>query len=85
MPCWESSEDIFPNPCGNLTDSEKEFKLYGGTRSEGPKLNTKINLSCSEKFLDSLYLQAASQPKTLDPSYAQLKPTNKYVYDNINK
>ncbi|CAO1328512.1 unnamed protein product [Diamesa tonsa] len=64
-PCWESNGDIFPRPCGNLTDSEKEQQLRGGTRSEGrrtPKLK-RNNRSCSEKHLDSLYLRAASQPK----------------------
>ncbi|XP_026466400.1 uncharacterized protein LOC113369980 [Ctenocephalides felis] len=33
-PCWESTVDVFPLPCGNLTDSEKEHHLRGGTRSE---------------------------------------------------
>lgn len=84
---WESSKDIFPKPCGNLTDSEKEIQLRGsGTRSEGrrtPKLK-RTNRSCSEKNLDSLYLRAASQPKLVDPSYAQLKPTNKCKTSNYN-
>lgn len=77
---------MFPSPCGNLTDSEKEIHLRGGTRSEGrrtPKLR-RSNRSCSEKYLDSLYLRAASQPKTVDHSYAQLKPTNKCKLTNYN-
>lgn len=85
-PCWESNIDVFPNPCGNLTDSEKEIQLRGGTRSEGrrtPKLK-RSDRSCSEKYLDSLYLRAASQPKTVDHSYAQLKPTNKCKLTNFN-
>lgn len=85
-PCWESNGDIFPRPCGNLTDSEKELQLRGGTRSEGrrtPKLK-RNNRSCSEKHLDSLYLRAASQPKVIDQSYAQLKPTNKCKLANYN-
>lgn len=78
--------DVFPSPCGNLTDSEKELQLRGGTRSEGrrtPKLR-RSNRSCSEKYLDSLYLRAASQPKVVDHSYAQLKPTNKCKLTNFN-
>lgn len=85
-PCWESNVDIFPNPCGNLTDSEKEIQLRGGTRSEGrrtPKLK-RSSRSCSEKYLDNLYLRAASQPKVVDHSYAQLKPTNKCKLTNFN-
>jgi Variant SH3 domain len=69
-----------------LTDSEKELQLRGGTRSEGrrtPKLR-RNNRSCSEKYLDSLYLRAAGQPKTVDHAYAQLKPTNKCKLTNFN-
>uniref|UniRef100_A0A1A9V2U7 SH3 domain-containing protein n=1 Tax=Glossina austeni TaxID=7395 RepID=A0A1A9V2U7_GLOAU len=40
-PCWESNGDIFPKPCGNMTDSEKELHLRGGgsgtVRSEGAR------------------------------------------------
>ncbi|XP_030560908.1 uncharacterized protein LOC115762721 isoform X1 [Drosophila novamexicana] len=36
-PCWESNADIFPRPCGNMTDSEKEIRLRGGTRSDGAR------------------------------------------------
>ncbi|KAL9907471.1 uncharacterized protein ACN427_003623 [Glossina fuscipes fuscipes] len=40
-PCWESNGDIFPKPCGNMTDSEKELHLLGGgggsARSEGAR------------------------------------------------
>uniref|UniRef100_A0A1A9WPV9 SH3 domain-containing protein n=1 Tax=Glossina brevipalpis TaxID=37001 RepID=A0A1A9WPV9_9MUSC len=40
-PCWESNGDIFPKPCGNMTDSEKELHLRGGgggsARSEGTR------------------------------------------------
>ncbi|CRK95551.1 CLUMA_CG009016, isoform A [Clunio marinus] len=85
-PCWESNIDVFPSPCGNLTDSEKEVQLRGGTRSEGrrtPKLR-RSDQSWSEKYLDSLYLKAASQPKTIDHSYAQLKPTNMCTLTNYN-
>lgn len=83
--CWETNVDIFPNPCGNLTDSEKELQMRG-SQSEGrrtPKLR-RSDRSCSEKHLDSLYLRAASQPKILDHSYAQLKPTNKCKIMNFN-
>ncbi|XP_016993864.2 uncharacterized protein [Drosophila takahashii] len=36
-PCWESNADVFPRPCGNMTDSEKEIRLRGGTRSDGAR------------------------------------------------
>ena len=68
-----------------MTDSEKE-QMRVGTRSEGrrtPKLK-RSNRSCSEKNLDNLYLQAASQVKVADHSYAQLKPTNKCRLSNYN-
>lgn len=42
------------------------------------------NRSCSEKYLDSLYL-LASQPKINENSYAQLKPSDKCkVASNVN-
>ncbi|XP_052897793.1 uncharacterized protein LOC128304626 [Anopheles moucheti] len=80
-PCWESNKDIFPKPCGNLTDSEKEIQqLRGGTRSEGrrtPRLKrssansrsaVSITACNSERDLDSLYLRtvASNQPKVAD-------------------
>ncbi|XP_053674506.1 uncharacterized protein LOC128724810 [Anopheles nili] len=80
-PCWESNKDIFPKPCGNLTDSEKEIQqLRGGTRSEGrrtPRLKrssansrsaASITTCNSERDLDSLYLRtvASNQPKVAD-------------------
>lgn len=36
-PCWESTGDVFPKPCGNMTDSEKEIHMRSGTRSEGAR------------------------------------------------
>uniref|UniRef100_A0A182P9M7 SH3 domain-containing protein n=1 Tax=Anopheles epiroticus TaxID=199890 RepID=A0A182P9M7_9DIPT len=80
-PCWESNKDVFPKPCGNLTDSEKEIQqLRGGTRSEGrrtPRLKrasansrsaASIAACNSERDLDSLYLRtvASNQPKVAD-------------------
>lgn len=86
---WESNgSDVFPSVSvnGNYTDSEKEQQFRGGgTKSEGrqtPKLK-KSNRTCSEKHLDSLYLRA-SQPKIIDQSYAQLKPTDKCKSTNFN-
>lgn len=48
-PCWESNADIFPRPCGNMTDSEKEIRLRGGTRSDGAR--TPRNSKPSEELL----------------------------------
>lgn len=69
-PCWESILDIYPRPCGNMTDSEKEI-LRGGTKSECGRPNkTKYKVfsdsvsMCGERSFDKLYLKAAlSCPK----------------------
>ncbi|CAG9783996.1 unnamed protein product [Diatraea saccharalis] len=62
-PCWESSTDIYPRPCGNLTDTEKEH-LRGRTRSEcqyRPQNDKqKSRNSCAERDFDSLYLKTKS-------------------------
>lgn len=82
-PCWENTGDVFPMPCGNMTDSEKEVQLRGGTRSEGartprpkkyhhqPKPTTQY--SYGEQNFDKLYLRTASQPKLAEKAYAQLR------------
>ncbi|XP_030024212.2 uncharacterized protein LOC115443085 isoform X1 [Manduca sexta] len=60
-PCWESSTDIYPRPCGNLTDNEKE-QLRGRTRSEcryQARSRRKPDI-CPEKDFDSLYLKTKS-------------------------
>ncbi|CAH2073320.1 unnamed protein product, partial [Iphiclides podalirius] len=67
-PCWESSTDIYPRPCGNLTDTEKE-KLRGRTRSEtrGRTRTAKTpKASCAEKEFDSLYLKTKSFCSNID-------------------
>ncbi|XP_073838216.1 uncharacterized protein isoform X2 [Musca autumnalis] len=39
--CWETIGDVFPKPCGNMTDSEKEIHLrVGGTRSRSEGART---------------------------------------------
>lgn len=77
-PCWETSGDVFPKPCGNMTDSEKEIQLRGGTRSEGARTpRLRRTKQCGEKNVDVLYLRAASQPKLAEQSFAQLKSTVK--------
>lgn len=85
-PCWDTSGDVFPKPCGNMTDSEKEIQLRGGTRSEGtrtPRLR-RTPKQCGEKNVDLLYLRAASQPKLQEKSYAQLKSTSKLCKSMIS-
>ncbi|KAM3961320.1 LOW QUALITY PROTEIN: uncharacterized protein ACR2FA_004659, partial [Aphomia sociella] len=68
-PCWESSTDIYPRPCGNLTDTEKE-QLRGRTRSEcqyRPRnVKKKLKNSCAEKDFDNLYLRTKSVCVNLD-------------------
>ncbi len=67
------SKNFLPPP---PTDSEKDFKLYDRARSE---------CSCSEKYLDNLYLLASQSPKITDQSnYAKLKPVNRYKISNLN-
>lgn len=38
--CWETIGDVFPKPCGNMTDSEKEIHLRVGTRSRSEGART---------------------------------------------
>ncbi|KAJ2952854.1 hypothetical protein O0L34_g7219 [Tuta absoluta] len=68
-PCWESSTDIYPRPCGNLTDNEKE-QLRGRTRSEcrykPAKRKPKGTQSCAEKDFDTLYLKTKSFCSEID-------------------
>lgn len=59
MPCWESSTDIYPRPCGNLTDTEKEH-LRGRTRSECRYQRVKKKNTCAERNFDTLYLKTKS-------------------------
>nr|AON96556.1 hypothetical protein [Bicyclus anynana] len=71
-PCWESSTDIYPTPCGNLTDSEKE-QLRSRTRSESRNRtkNRKTKTSCAEKDFDSLYLKTKSVCSSLDTAHKE--------------
>ncbi|XP_063530987.1 uncharacterized protein LOC134742000 isoform X1 [Cydia strobilella] len=62
-PCWESSTDIYPRPCGNLTDNEKE-QLRTRTRSETRYKPRKQR--CAEKDFDSLYLRTKSVCSNID-------------------
>nr|XP_026489887.1 uncharacterized protein LOC113396228 isoform X1 [Vanessa tameamea] len=67
MPCWESSTDIYPRPCGNLTDNEKE-QLRSRTRSESryrPR-SRRHKMSCAEKDFDNLYLKTKSVSSNID-------------------
>ncbi|KAL5292770.1 hypothetical protein ACFFRR_011499 [Megaselia abdita] len=82
-PCWENTGDVFPMPCGNMTDSEKEVQLRGGTRSEGARTprpkkyyhqqKPVTQYSYGEQNFDKLYLRTASQPKLAEKAYAQLR------------
>ncbi|CAD7080839.1 unnamed protein product [Hermetia illucens] len=86
-PCWENTGDVFPRPCGNMTDSEKEIRLRGGTRSEGartPRLRKTPVKTYGEHHVDKLYLRAASQPRLAEKSFAQLKPTQTYTSTKCN-
>ncbi|KOB74154.1 hypothetical protein OBRU01_09546 [Operophtera brumata] len=58
-PCWESSTDIYPRPCGNLTDTEKE-QLRGRTRSECRYQRVNKKSTCAERDFDTLYLKTKS-------------------------
>ncbi|XP_047512585.1 uncharacterized protein LOC125054622 isoform X1 [Pieris napi] len=58
-PCWESSTDLYPQPCGNLTDTEKE-QIRGRTRSECNYKRRRYRSSCAEKDFDTLYLKTKS-------------------------
>lgn len=70
-PCWESTLDLYPQPCGNMTDSEKE-QLRGGTKSEcgrtrpKQKFYTDSMSAYGERTFDKLYLKATSCSKLKD-------------------
>ncbi|XP_021918721.1 uncharacterized protein LOC110829371 isoform X2 [Zootermopsis nevadensis] len=74
-PCWETHTDIFPQPLGNRTDSEK---IREGTRSEcGGRGRCYSHVgrrgryggerdavsACGERSVDRLYLRAAASAK----------------------
>ncbi|XP_077288955.1 uncharacterized protein LOC143913183 [Arctopsyche grandis] len=73
-PCWESTLDLYPQPCGNMTDSEKE-QLRGGTKSECGRSRPKSNYyedtmsAYSEKTFDKLYLKATTSCPKLKEIY----------------
>ncbi|XP_028173642.1 uncharacterized protein LOC114362429 isoform X1 [Ostrinia furnacalis] len=64
-PCWESSTDIYPRPCGNLTDTEKE-QLRGRTRSESHYRPRRRVNNCAEKDFDTIYLKTKSVCSNID-------------------
>ncbi|XP_067011196.1 uncharacterized protein [Anabrus simplex] len=66
-PCWETHTDIFPQPLGNRTDTEK---LRDGTRSECGSSRCRRGRyerdavsACGERSVDRLYLRAAASAK----------------------
>ncbi|KAL4707392.1 hypothetical protein ACJJTC_008577 [Scirpophaga incertulas] len=76
-PCWESSTDIYPRPCGNLTDTEKE-QLRGRTRSEcryRPHTDRRKLDSCAERDFDTLYLKTKSVTNITTQDYRVKRQT----------
>lgn len=77
IPCWESSTDIYPRPCGNLTDNDKE-QLRGRTRSEcrhRPKKTDRARSKANaEEHFDTLYLKAKSVSANIDKLYEDWEP-----------
>ncbi|GBP40945.1 hypothetical protein EVAR_26026_1 [Eumeta japonica] len=64
-PCWESSTDIYPQPCGNLTDTEKE-QMRERTHSETHQRKPKTRSVYSEEYFDTLYLKTKSLCSNID-------------------
>ncbi|XP_052847866.1 uncharacterized protein LOC128259507 [Drosophila gunungcola] len=62
-PCWESNADVFPRPCGNMTDSEKEIRLRGGTRSDGARTPRSSSTKAAE---DQILKISASTTTTIN-------------------
>lgn len=59
--CWEITTDLFPKPCGNMTDTEKlstnsDCSL---SRCHSRRSYNSINV-CDEKSVDKLYLRATA-------------------------
>ncbi|XP_041977435.1 uncharacterized protein LOC121731836 [Aricia agestis] len=85
-PCWESSTDIYPRPCGNLTDNEKE-QLRGRTRSETRHRtkDRKYKTSCAEKDFDTLYLKTKSVCSNIDKVHEkEVKKTKRQTLLVVN-
>ncbi|CAH0604935.1 unnamed protein product [Chrysodeixis includens] len=85
-PCWESSTDIYPRPCGNLTDNEKE-QLRGRTRSEcryPSKTKRRSKTSCAEKDFDTLYLKTKSVCSNLDKIHEKEKQVKRQTLLVVN-
>ncbi|XP_074026346.1 uncharacterized protein [Leptinotarsa decemlineata] len=60
-PCWEKSNDVFPKPSGNMTDTEKlssKSDCDEGVRCKNRSRNAAS--ACGEKSVDRLYLRAAA-------------------------
>lgn len=59
-PCWEKSTDVFPKPCGNMTDTEKlSVSEYSVGRCRSNR-SVHAASSCGERSVDRLYLRAVS-------------------------
>lgn len=64
-PCWEKSTDVFPKPCGNMTDTEKlsSRSECSASRCRSRRSRT-ANSSCGERSVDRLYLRATASARS---------------------
>ncbi|KAI4462152.1 sh3-like domain superfamily [Holotrichia oblita] len=62
-PCWENSTDVFPKPCGNMTDTEKLSSKSECSVSRCHSRTRNATSACGERSVDRLYLRAAASAK----------------------
>ncbi|XP_044733491.1 uncharacterized protein LOC123296096 [Chrysoperla carnea] len=68
-PCWETSTDLFPRPCGNMTDSEKltQSECSNSKCKRKVRKTTTTSASvCGERSVDRLYLRATHNSQERD-------------------
>ncbi|XP_011308855.1 uncharacterized protein [Fopius arisanus] len=84
-PCWENTNDVFPRPLGNMTDTEKlrDIRSECGVRTSRRRRGSRSAISaCGERSVDRLYLRAAANAKTVGSRQTLLIIQNDYSSQN---
>lgn len=84
-PCWEKSTDVFPKPCGNMTDTEKLSSRSECSVSRcRSRRSTHAASSCEERSVDRLYLRAVSCAKNRGTRQTLLVIDSDYIAGGKN-
>lgn len=86
-PCWEKNSDIFPKPCGNMTDTEKlssKSECSAGRCRSRKSRNAAAASSCGERSVDKLYLRATASAKTQGTRQTLLVISSDYSSEEKN-